>query len=161
MNKLITIFLFLPIFTFGQVINLNDGLWNVVDNNTKVTLSLTFVSGMADGLAEVLRTHPGKFMARHPNANEQYWLPSKSWKNKYKDYDNGDLRSAYPFAKSALVSTTDGWHMAKGIRNKTAVFAIVLKVGEKQSFKDIVVDVIIHSAAFSGGHYLVYDIIYK
>lgn len=43
--------------------------------------------------------------------NEQFWNGAVSWKNKYKDYDNGDERAKFPFAKTALVGLTDGWHL--------------------------------------------------
>lgn len=43
--------------------------------------------------------------------NETYWNPEVSWKAKYKDYDNGDTRPAFPLAKTLLVSLTDAWHL--------------------------------------------------
>jgi hypothetical protein len=41
-----------------------------------------------------------------------WWDARTSWKNKYKDYDNGDMRPAFPGAKGPLVLLTDFWHFA-------------------------------------------------
>jgi len=47
--------------------------------------------------------------------NQQFWDPSISWKNKYKDYDAGDERPRFPLATTALVALTDGWHLMQTV----------------------------------------------
>ena len=43
--------------------------------------------------------------------SENFWNPAVSWKAKYKDYDHGDIRPAFPLAKTVLVALTDAWHL--------------------------------------------------
>lgn len=68
-----------------------------------------FTAGMAEGYSDVLQFHYNKFQKVHPNANPQYWNPQISWTNKY--------NSKVPFAKTAMVFTTDGWHFTKFVKN--------------------------------------------
>ena len=97
--RLLTILLMLSLALSGQL----------VDRNTAIRCGLLFVSGMADGTAETLRVNYSDFKAVFPKANDQYWNPSISWHNKWK---NGDIRQGekFPLSSTALVFTTDGYH---------------------------------------------------
>lgn len=43
--------------------------------------------------------------------NEQYWNADVSWKNKYKDYNNANIKPRFVMATTWLVSLTDAWHL--------------------------------------------------
>jgi hypothetical protein len=40
-----------------------------------------------------------------------FWNPSRSWKNKYKDWDRMDRRPKFFGATTFLAWTTDAWHL--------------------------------------------------
>ena len=84
---------------------------------------LGFLSGAARGLNQVVAFHPDRFFARYPNANRQYWDNSISWRNKHK---NGDPSQgpAFPFARTALAWTTDGFHFTGTSSNVTGVVSL-------------------------------------
>src|SRR5689334_8713496 len=47
-----------------------------------------FVSGLADGTIESINYHYEEgFKPRCPKANDKFWNPALSWKNKYKNND--------------------------------------------------------------------------
>ena len=82
-----------------------------------ITLAIAFyfLSGSVNGVMDTLKDHyapsifPKEGETLH-GKSPQYWDPRISWKNKYKDWDNGDQRPAFTGAKTYLVWLTDGWH---------------------------------------------------
>ena len=76
---------------------------------------LVFASGAFEGVMDHLQFHD--------DGNSQFWSPSISWTNKYK---NHDVAQGKTFAGKYMVWTTDGWHMMKFGRNLSmfAGFAI-------------------------------------
>ena len=126
-----------------------------------VPLSAMFIAGAGDGMAEVLRYHYPAFKLRHPNANDAVWNPALSWKNKYIDYDGGNLGEPYPFAQTALVAFSDPYHGFRFVRNTGVKVAIVFKFGEKITFKEGIKDLILYSGAYAAGFWVTYEIIYK
>lgn len=69
---------------------------------------LILLAGAAEGVMDHLQFH---YDGSHP-----FWLPSISWKNKYR---NRNPANGVSFRGSFLVFTTDGWHLMKWIRNLT------------------------------------------
>ena len=51
------------------------------------TIVLLYFSGFFNGYRDVLNYHYYVFKDHHPNANDQFWNPAISWKNKYKNND--------------------------------------------------------------------------
>lgn len=74
-------------------------------------IALGIGAGYMDGVGDVM-------LFKHSNSTFKkagiYFNPAESWKLKYKDWPT-DTRAAFPFAKTALVSFTDGWHMSKSL----------------------------------------------
>lgn len=58
----------------------------------QIILSLLFgvLSGIFWAIHEMINHHWSTFSAKHPKLDPQFWNPSLSWKNKYKD-NNPDL----------------------------------------------------------------------
>jgi hypothetical protein len=83
------------------------------------------ISGMCDGMAEMLKFHTLSFFKKFPKANPNYWSPNLSWTNKWK---NGDYRQGEKFWQSsrALVWSTDAYHLFRMFRNVLIFISIVL-----------------------------------
>lgn len=62
--------------------------------------------------------------AKQPAAYQQWLNPAISWPNKWK---NGDRKQgeAFPLSSTALVWTTDAWHLAKSIMLSCLLLAIL------------------------------------
>jgi len=123
---------------------------------------LMIVSGFSDGTAEVLRINYSRFEARFPNANGQYWNPNESYKNKWK---NGDINQGEKFflSSTALVWTTDGYHMARMVRNCTMVAAVTIPIGKHKPRKwySYVAESAIYYVSYTAGFNLAYDVVFK
>lgn len=90
-----------------------------------IHLSLSALLWLCAGAANGVMDHLWYHYEQHRIQPEQYWNPKVSWKNKYRDYPE-DTRAAFPFAKTALVWLTDGWHLMKHIMLLCISGAIVL-----------------------------------
>ena len=119
--------------------------------------SLMLVSGFADGTAEVLRTDYSRFPA---SVDNKYWNPDISYKNKWK---NGDSRQGerFPLSSTALVWTTDGYHLMRFVRNGTMIASVCIRIGERKTWKQYATDVLISYCAYGIGFNLAYEVIYK
>lgn len=117
------------------------------------------VAGMADGTNEEISHHYKDFKKVFPNANDQYWDPKISWRNKYK---NGDVTQGprYFGSTTFLVWTTDGYHMTRFVKNTMIVTSIGLGVRQKRKFKDFLVTAIAHTVAYHTGFLLTYDVMF-
>lgn len=128
----------------------------VLTNNDFAIIGLQLVSGFSSGLHEAIQA--GHWGTGHP-----FWDHSLSWKNKYKDFDGGDQRPAYPGSKNVLVAFTDGYHLTNFISNQanfgTLCFALSSK--EKISFKNMAKKVLLAAAANRAAYYVSYEIIFK
>src|ERR1043166_3455719 len=104
---LIFVWSFFPQIVTSQTIRWKDYL---------VTGSSLFVSGMLDGTTEAISFHYEEgFRPRFKHLNDNFWDPSLSWKNKYK---NGCVEKgpAFPGSTTFLVSTTDAYHLLRTTR---------------------------------------------
>lgn len=148
--RLLALFLMLSLALQGQ--------W--VDRNTAIRCGLMFVSGMADGTAETLRTNYSDFNAVFPAANDQYWNPSVSWHNKWK---NGDIKQGerFPLSSTALVFTTDGYHQMRMIRNAAMIAAITIPIGKKKNWKGYASEAVTSYLSYTLGFTLTWDLIFK
>ncbi|OJI07735.1 hypothetical protein BK004_00500 [bacterium CG10_46_32] len=90
-------------------------------------LLFVFIAGMAKGVSDTLQFHYGTSVFSSFQ-NEQWWNPEVSWKNKYRDYDNGDNREAYLLSRSLLVWRTDAWHLAQTIETGAWVLAVLFAI---------------------------------
>ncbi len=72
-----------------------------------------FVSGMVDGTIEAINYHyDDGFKITCPGANDGFWDPAKSWKNKYR---NNDPRQGekFPGSTTFFAFTTDAYHLLR------------------------------------------------
>jgi hypothetical protein len=68
-----------------------------------------YLIGFFKGACDMLQFHYGSGWTRFLR-DKQFWNPAQSWKNKYKDYDNGDKRPKFLGSITFLVTFTDAWH---------------------------------------------------
>ncbi len=123
------------------------------------TLATSFFAGWFEGSDELLKHHYYKFNRSFPNANQQYWNPNISWKNKYK---NGDYTQGpkFPGSTTVFVWTTDAYHLVRFKRNTMFLCTFVFHPRDNRKFKYHLLDATIHSLSFSLGFNLIYGVIY-
>lgn len=112
-----------------------------------------FVAGSADGVNQALVHH-------YLGMGNRFWDFQTSWKNKYKDYDKGDLRPAFPGATSVAVCFTDGYHLTRMLDRTFSLGSIGFALAEKPTFKGIVKKVIISSLVNRAGFLLFFNVIF-
>ena len=91
-----------------------------------ICLFLIFISGCSEGIMDSIQFHFDKTRFSRFR-NQQFWNPSISWRNKWK---NGDPAQGekFKFSSTFLVSLTDSWHLFKMIRNIGIFTSIPLSV---------------------------------
>jgi site-specific DNA-methyltransferase (adenine-specific) len=126
----------------------------VIEKQDVIIYSLQFLGGLADGMNQALVYHGA--LKGHP-----FWDYSTSWKRKYKDYDHGDLRAAFPGAKTWAVGITDGNHLTRGINRGASIISVGIAMSENKKWYQIVKKAIIASIINRIGFTLVYDHLLK
>jgi hypothetical protein len=112
-----------------------------------------FIAGSADGVNQALVHH-------YLGMGNSFWDFQTSWKNKYRNYDKGDLRPAFFGSKSLTVALTDGYHLTRAIDRSFSLGSVAFALGEKNNLKQIVKKVIISSLVNRAGFVLFFNVIY-
>jgi hypothetical protein len=136
-------------------LNIDNKLLNFTGNDYSI-IGMQLLSGFSMGMHEAIQ-------AKHWGKGHAYWDNEISWKNKYKDYDGGDLRPAYPGSKTALVAFTDGYHLTNFVTNQAniATLCFALSSKDKITFKSVAKKAFLAAAANRAAYYLSYEIIFK
>lgn len=122
-------------------------------------LACMFLAGAMNGVNQDLLFHYHEFQNTFPRANPEFWDPSISWRNKYK---NGDpsLGEAFPGSSTIFVAATDGYHATVAGRNLMITTSICLSPQTK-GWKPLLKKTILYTLTYSVGFELVYDKIIK
>jgi hypothetical protein len=124
-------------------------------NNDVIVSGLQFVAGFFDGWHEAINSY-------HWGSGKWFWDAKTSWKNKYKDYDNGVTYERYFFSKNLLVFTTDGYHLTRTLNRATNLVSLVIVRNDwKRGWRYLLRKAILLSAANRAGFYLSYNVIFK
>jgi hypothetical protein len=102
--------------------------WYAITKNDVAIITLGAVSGAADGVNQNLahwRWGKGK----------QFWDVKTSWKNKYKDFDNGNTNAAFFGSKTVFVAFTDGYHLTRMIDRSAMLLSVGISAGELKQYK--------------------------
>ena len=102
--------------------------WYTITKNDAAIIALGVVSGAADGVNQNLahwRWGKGK----------QFWDVKLSWKNKYKDFDNGNTDARFFGSKSVFVALTDGYHLTRMIDRSAMLLSVGISAGELKQYK--------------------------
>ncbi len=145
----------LSLFSYGQ-----NKDWKHISKNDIAIYSLQTVAGFADGTNQAIIHHG--LGAGHP-----FWDQTVSWKNKYRDFDAGDKRAAFPGSKTYLVAFTDGFHLTRFVDRSATLASVVISVSDLKQYprKDrwkVLAKKAVLSAFFNrAGFYLSYNGIFK
>jgi hypothetical protein len=140
-----------------------------------ITGSAMFASGMIDGTLESISYHyENGFKPAVPNANDKFWNPAISWKNKYK---NGDPSQgpAHAGSTNILVCTTDAYHLLRTsmrtIDGVTIAYYInknardyrfgPLRPSKRELWKKTVIDFLVLTTIRCAGFHLTYNLMFR
>jgi hypothetical protein len=131
------------------------GKWRLSKNKI-ITGGLIFLSGSAKGFNEGLQFNYYGFEDIFPKANDQWFFPAFSFKNKYKDGDPAK-GPRFPLSTSVLVMFTDQYHLNNFIQRASLTAAIVIKIGDgKKPFKHYLLDALYYTACYQAGFHAIY-----
>lgn len=132
------------------------------------TTSLT--SGVLDGTIESINYHYDcGFKNRCKSANDQFWNPVLSWKNKYMNHDPQQGPAFYG-STSAFVFVTDAYHMLRTAKRATSAFTIAYfandvyngrELTKKQRWMNIAKDFLFITACRCAGFTLTYNVMFR
>lgn len=129
--------------------------WKMTGNRY-LTGGLLFLAGAAKGFNETLQFNYSGFHAVFPKANAQWFWPTYSFKNKYKEGDPSK-GAKFPLSTSLLVMVTDQYHMNNFIQKASFTSAIVIKVGERRKpLRHYLYDLIYYTSCYQLGFGSVY-----
>ncbi len=144
----------------GKVRIAKSKRWRL-DGNKILSGGLLFTSGAAKGFNEGLQFNYFGFEDIFPKANDQWFYPAFSFKNKYKDGDPAK-GPKFPFSTSVLVMFTDQYHLNNFIQRAALTAALVIKIGErKKPFRHYLFDVVYYTICYQAGFHAIYDPIAK
>lgn len=128
-----------------------------LDGNKLISGGLLFTSGAAKGFNEALQFNYFGFEDIFPKANDQWFYPAFSFKNKYKDGDPAK-GPKFPLSTSVLVMFTDQYHLNNFIQRAALTAAVVIKIGErKKPFRHYLFDVLYYTACYQAGFHAIYN----
>ena len=128
-----------------------------IDKNKILTGGLLFTAGAAKGFNEALQYKYNGFEDIFPKANDQWFYPTFSYKNKYKDGDPAK-GPRFPLSTSVLVMFTDQYHLNNFIQKTAMTAALVIKIGEgKKPFRHYLFDVLYYTACYQLGFHTIYQ----
>lgn len=120
-------------------------------NNKKWTGGLVFLAGAAKGFNEALQYKYNGFEEIFPRANDQWFYPTFSYNNKYKDNDPSK-GPKFPLSTSLLVMFTDQYHLNNFIHHAALSTALIIKIGEKKRpLKHYLFDVLYYTVCYQAG----------
>ena len=91
-----------------------------------LTYFFMLLAGGFNGVMDILSYHYDKSIFS-TFANQQFWNPVLSWKNKYKDRPDTIIgRFSEKYDNTFLVRFTDGWHSMKGGMITCIILAVFL-----------------------------------
>jgi len=132
--------------------------------------SSSLVSGMLDGTIESISYHYANgFKKRFSKVNDQFWNPSISWTNKYKNNDPC-LGPKFMGSTNIFVCTTDAYHMLRTTKRAVDGFTLAYyvnkacteKATEKgKRWKRVAKDFLIITAIRCVGFSLTYSVLFK
>ncbi len=102
--------------------------WTHVTKNDIFVYSCMAVSGAADGVNQAIVHH--EF-----GRTNKFWDYETSWKNKYRNIDEGDKRGAFFGSKSIFVAFTDGFHLTRFIDRTFTLTALCISASELKEYK--------------------------
>ncbi len=127
-----------------------------LDRNKLITGGLLFTAGFSKGFNEALQFKYNGFEDIFPHANDQWFYPTFSYTNKFKDHDP-EKGARFPLSTSVLVMFTDQYHLNNFIQKTALTAALVIKIGEgKKPLKHYLMDIAYYTICYQVGFHSVY-----
>ncbi|HXB40323.1 MAG TPA: hypothetical protein VNZ49_07250 [Bacteroidia bacterium] len=133
-----------------------------------VTGSSMLISGMLDGTIESINYHyDNGFKNRFSKINNQFWDPSLSWKNKYKN-GNCELGPKFTGSTTIFACTTDAYHMLRTTKRSIDAFTLVYYMNKtcsekktmRKKWKNAATDFLVLTAIRCIGFSLTYSVLF-
>lgn len=122
---------------------------------------LSAAAGFSNGTHEALNYKYPRFKARFPGANDAFWYPHLSWRNKWKGGDPENWEQ-FPGSSSVFVATTDGYHAsAKATRGFLVAAGCTITIGERLPWWHYALRIGASYLSFSLSSHLTYPQFYK
>ena len=151
----------LSLFLLLSVPVLSQTAFSRFVNRNKITWSLIAVAGVADGVNQAINHDYAAFQRTFPDANDDFWNPAVSWKNKYKNHDSRQ-GEAFIGSTTLLVSFTDGNHLTRMINHTCLIGGIAIRPwGQKEKWYWYVADFAASMLVYKGTMTLTYEMIRK
>jgi len=128
---------------------IGTGLYLKVKENRKPFLhySLMAIAGSLDGFNEEITHHYDKVKVKMPYLNDQWFNPSISWANKYKNHDVNQ-GPAFFGSKTIFVASTDAYHASRAL-NKVFVIGGIFTFDNNKSVKKRIKNIIFTSLVYT------------
>lgn len=123
--------------------------------NDLLVAGLQFIAGSADGVNQALTHHHWQ------QGKSKFWDADISWKNKYKDFDKGDMRPAFFGSKSILVAFTDGYHLTRFVDRTATLATIAVSTTELKNWKIVLKKIIISAISNRAAFYITYNNLHR
>lgn len=117
--KLLTLLL-LPFFSFSQE------WYKITKNDYKLMGGSAAYGGFYAVNQAIIHHHLGR--------GNQFWDKNVSWKNKYKDFDNGDTRAKFFMSKTVLVPVTDGFHLTQFAYRSAGLVTLAFAISDFDAY---------------------------
>lgn len=154
---LFVLIILLPCFCGPQINSYQKGhainYKNPVTKKDVLTHSCQFISGCADGVNQAI-------MHQELGRGTSFWYYANSWKNKYKNFDQGDKRPAFFGSTTFAVGFMEGFHLTRLVDRAFTLGPLGFALGEKLLFKSIAKKVVISALANRAGFLLFFNVIY-
>jgi hypothetical protein len=139
--------------------------WNTVSAQTvglyckrhAISWSCLLIAGGVQGfITELQFNYPA--VKRRFNTNDQFWNPSISWTNKYKNHDPKQGEKFFG-STTFLAWTTDGFHFTQAIRNVGIIGGVSIIFPRKVKWYWYVRDYVINALIFGMANFTAQAII--
>lgn len=170
MKNLLIIFMLFPLFLNAQGLFQKPVESCYVDYKTCLkdnkrgyilTAATIFLSGILNGINQDLQFHYSEFQRTFPRANDNFWNPAISWKNKHEWKDGQIVGEKFPLSRTLFVFTTDGKHITDTGRRLFTTASIVFSYNQKKNWKHYLLDAIFITVVRNLGFHLTYSLIIK
>lgn len=122
MKTLTTLFLLITISTQAQ-----PKWFTLTGNDAGLIISSATAGGFYGWNQAIVHHHWGR--------GNKFYDINTSYKNKYADFDKGDLSPRYFLSKSLLVAGTDGFHMTQTIYRTAGLVTLAFAFSDFKQYK--------------------------
>jgi len=134
-----------PSFIQKEEIRVSASHWKI-DRNRVISGGLVFLAGLSKGFNETLQFHWKEFHRQFPHARAQWFNPTVSWRNKYRNGDPNQGPKSF-LSTSVLIGFTDQYHLNNMINRLSWTSALVVHIGGgKRPLKQYLFDLLYYSA---------------